>query len=115
MTWLINCVLVMMVIPLVGFIYRYGRYSPWRASWQGITLMSQNIALLSLVSYYLVDAVWGNWAHQRVILAAILIVLLALFWSALVGLLYVQNHQKPVTKRQGTGYVESDDIEKTKP
>lgn len=105
-------ILVLMFTPYVLFAYRYARYSPWRATWQGITLMAQKITMASLVAFFIVDTLFPvHWAGRDPVLYVLLGLLLIEGWATLAGLLHVQRADHPVTERQGTGYVHPEDIE----
>ena len=110
-------ILSTMLVAYVAFAYRYGRYSPWKATWQGITLQSQKITLAALVGFFLIDTivVADDWPGRNMILITLLILLSAEAWSTFLGLLHVQRMDGPVSKRQGTGYRPPEDLERTDP
>lgn len=109
-------ILGVMLVAYVAFAYRYSRYSPWNATWQGVTLLSQKITLALLVTFFLVDTiVTGGWPGRTPILIGLLLLLAVEAWATLAGLVHVQRQQRPVSRRQGTGYVPPADIEKTDP
>jgi hypothetical protein len=99
---------------LAAFIYRYARYSPWRATRQGITLMSQKVTWLLMVTWCLV-APFVEWPGERWVFLGLLVVIVGLFWATLGGLLAAQRSQRPVARRKGAGYVPHEDIEITQP
>lgn len=115
MTPLSVLIVVLLVTLLVGhsiFIYRYARYSPWRATWQGIILMSQTITLALLVLFFIIDtAIVGDWPSRAFLLVLFLSLLAVESLVAALCLIYVQRQHTPVTPRQGTGFVHPDNIE----
>ena len=116
MSVVLSILLVIMLISYTAFAYRYGRFSPWNATWQGVTLMSQKLTLAALVVFFLIDtAVPGMWPARDVILIVLLVLLAAEAVATLAGLLHVQRAHRPLSKRQGTGYVPPEDIERTDP
>ena len=116
MTVAINIILATMLVAYLAFAYRYFRYSPWSATWQGRTLLSQKLTFAALVGFFFFDGIIvGDWIGRFPILIGLLILLAIEAWATLLGLLHVQRHQRPVTKKQGTGYVAPEDIEKTDP
>lgn len=103
--------LIALAIPQILFIVRYGFFSPWRATWQGITLLAQTITLTLIVVFFIFDTlVIGEWAGRDAILISYLVLLALEAWAALWGLLHVQLQDPPVTERQGQGYVQKEDI-----
>lgn len=110
----LTIILALMFAAYAAFTYRYARYSPWRATWQGITLMAQTITMGGLVAFFVVDtAVPNQWPGRGWILYPLLVLLLLEAWAALAGLLYVQQGSRLVSERQGTGYVEPERITTT--
>jgi hypothetical protein len=109
-------ILTTMLVAYLAFAYRYWRFSPWKATWQGVTLQSQKLTLAALVAFFIVDtAIPGQWPGRAAILIALLILLALEAWATFLGLLHVQRQDRPVSRRQGTGYVPPEDIEKTDP
>ena len=108
-------ILGLLFVAYVGFAIRYARHSPWRATWQGITLEAQKITMASLVGYFLADTlIPGDWGGARYALLYVLLGLLLIeAWATLLGLLHVQQAHRPVSKRQGTGFAHPEDIERT--
>jgi len=104
--------LVAQVVPQLLFVIRYGWFSPWRATWQGITLMAQTATLGALVTFFIYDTiVVGEWPGRSALLLGFLGLLAVESWAALWGLIHVQRSTPPVSERQGTGYVHPDNIE----
>ena len=115
MTIALLAILGLLFAAYAGFAYRYARHSPWRATWQGITLEAQKITMALLVGYFFAGTlVPGDWGGARpVILYVLLGLLLIEAWATLLGLLHVQQANEPVSKRQGTGFAHPEDIERT--
>lgn len=112
----IAILLTVMLLAYLAFAYRYMRYSPWRATWQGVTLLSQKLTLAALALFFIVDTLIEGFWPARFLSLTILLSLLAIEACAtLAGLLHVQRAHRPVSKRQGTGYVLPEEIERTKP
>ena len=104
--------LLLMFTPYALFAYRYARFSPWRATYQGITLMAQKVTMASLVAFFIVDTLLpGHWPGRDPLLYILLGLLLVEGWATLAGLVHVQRADHPVTEHQGTGYVNPEDIE----
>lgn len=107
-------ILVLLVGYFLGqaaFIYRYGWFSPWRATWQGVILMAQTVTMASLILFYILDTVAiGPWPGRTLFLLVFLVCLTLESWLAFAGLLYVQRSNTPVSTRQGTGLVHPGDI-----
>ena len=89
------------------FAYRYARYSPWNATWQGITLEAQKITMASLVGFFIVDGFFPEGYPGRYSILVILLTLLSIeAWATLLGLLYVQRRGGKVRHALGMGYVD---------
>ena len=111
MTITLTSILFVMFASYSIFAYRYARYSPWNATWQGVTLLSQKLTMAALVAFFVVDTLVPNSYPGRYSILVILLTLLAIEAVAtLVGLLHVQRSRAPVSRRQGTGYVDPEDI-----
>jgi hypothetical protein len=106
-----------LLAPYAAFAYRYARYSPWNATYQGITLLSQKITMASLVGFFIADTVIGairpdvQWPGRYSMLLILLSLLAVEAWATFGGLLHVQRAPGKVTKRQGTGYTEPVNIQ----
>jgi hypothetical protein len=99
-----------------AFVYRYMRYSPWRATWQGVTLMAQTLTLALLAVFYIFDTVvQGDWPGRQFLILMFMFALVGEAWAAFAGLVHVQRSSTPVTPRQGTGYVHPENIDKEQP
>lgn len=84
------------------FAYRYMRYSPWNASWQGIVLESQKITLAAFVLFFIVDTLVPNSYPGRYSILVILLTLLAVeAWATLLGLLHIQRREHGVGQALG--------------
>lgn len=92
--------LTLAAIPLVLFIYRYARYSPWSSTLQGRGLFAQKWAMLALIllgiASRIIDAPWLEVA--RVVLFSVLV---SLFWVMLYGLVEAQNSDRSKDDRRG--------------
>src|SRR5690606_19587258 len=104
--------LIAAAIPLVGFIFCYGFFSPWWKTLQGRLLFTQKIAMLALIVFWLLDPEFPGRDIVRLILITVLVLL---FWAMFLALVWVQNTTKPVTRRTGTGFLPPEEIETTQP
>jgi hypothetical protein len=108
--------LALMFVAYATFAFLYATRSPWASTWQGVTLLSQKITMAALVLFFLFDSIVpGDWDGRLVILVSLLVLLTLEAWSTLLGLVHVQQQQRPVSRRQGTGYVLPEHIERSKP
>jgi len=114
MTLAILILLIVGLVALVAFIYRYARYSPWRATFQGRTLMAQKVAMALLVAYFILQP-FVHYAAADIVKLVLVGLLMALFWTTLAGLLLAQTEHRPVSRKHGTGYVPPGEIEDTRP
>lgn len=111
MTVVLTSILSLLFFAYAIFAYRYVRYSPWNATWQGVTLLSQKITMASLVGFFIVDTLAPNSYPGRYSLLVILLTLLLVEgWATLAGLLHVQRKSGSVSEKLGMGYREPDDI-----
>lgn len=116
MTITLSVILTVMFVAYSTFAYRYFRYSPWNATWQGVTLLAQKVTMAAFVGFFIVDTLVPNSYPGRYSILVILLTLLAIEAVAtLVGLLHVQRSREPVSRRQGTGYANPEDIRNTDP
>lgn len=77
------------------FAYRYARYSPWNATWQGVVLEAQKITLAATVAFFVFDTVEGShWPGRHAILLFLLTLLSVEAWATLAGLIHIQR-QRP--------------------
>lgn len=109
-----NILLIAIGLPVLGFIYFYARYSPWRSTLQGKTLMSTWVGLFVLILYYLISG-GVDYPAEGIVKIIILFGLMVLFWTVFVALRMAQTEQTPVPKKRGTGYRIPADLEKTNP
>lgn len=109
---ILTVVLSLLFLSYAVFAYRYARHSPWNATWQGVTLLSQKVTMAALVAFFIVDnlAPDGYWPGRYSLLMILLTLLLVEAVATLVGLLHVQRTRGPVSRRQGTGYVPADEL-----
>lgn len=111
MTITLTSVLSLLFLSYAAFAYRYFRYSPWNATWQGITLESQKITMAALVGFFIVDTLApSSYPGRYSILVILLTLLLIESIATLAGLLHVQRHQGAVSPRQGVGYTDPENI-----
>lgn len=111
-TIILTSILMVLFLSYATFAYRYFRHSPWNATWQGITLLSQKITMASLVAFYIIDTIIpGTWPGRYSVLMILLTLLTVESIATLVGLLHVQRASGPVSRRQGTGYTEPVNIQ----
>src|SRR5690606_31061773 len=105
-------ILALMFIAYTAFAYRYARYSPWRATYQGITLLAQKLTMAALVAFFITDTLLpAGWMGRDAVLITLLGLLLVEAWATLAGLWHVQHAPFPVSEKQGTGYVHPEDID----
>jgi len=94
-----NLVVVSYLLPLILFIYRYARYSPWTMSFVGRALMGEKIAFSLVIALVLL----GSYAHdypgrdwiRLVVYASVLVFL----WWDFMNLLHIQNKARGVQKK----------------
>lgn len=122
--------LILGIIPIATFIFRYWSAGAWKETYQGRTLMAQKVAWFFLLVHFLVESLFDYPAHD-VIEIIIITLCVILFWATLAGLLLAQGSlegafafarratgklPKPfrkVSRKRGTGYVLDKDIERT--
>lgn len=111
-TIILTSVLVVLFLAYVTFAWRYFRYSPWNATWMGITLLTQKITFSGLVAFFIADTlIPGTWPGRYSVLMILLTLLAVEAIATLVGLLHVQRASGPVSRRQGTGYADPENIQ----
>lgn len=110
-----TALLLALALPaLLVFVFRYARYSPWLATYQGRTLMAQKIAWIVMVAHFFTKEFW-HYPGFDIVENVVLSVVVVLFYTTLWGLLKAQNAARPVSKEQGQGYVLPKDVERTAP
>lgn len=111
-TVILTTVLSLLFLAYSVFAYRYARFSPWNATWQGVTLLSQKITMAALVAFFIADTLIPGymWPGRYSILMILLTLLAVEAVATLVGLLHVQRAPGKVSRRKGTGYVEPGEI-----
>ncbi|WP_404474864.1 hypothetical protein [Microbacterium aerolatum] len=111
-TVIITSILSVLFLAYAVFAYRYFRHSPWNATWQGITLLSQKVTMAALVAFYITDTIIpGIWPGRYSLLIFLLALLMVEAVATLIGLLHVQRSTGPVSRRQGTGYADPENIQ----
>jgi hypothetical protein len=111
--WVIVVLLIAMLSGHIAFAYRYMKFSPWRSTWQGITLLAQTVTLAALAAFYIIDTfAVGSWPGRMFFVISFLVALATEAWVATFCLVHVQRSQEPVSEKQGTGYVHKDEINK---
>lgn len=81
------------------FAYRYARYSPWNATWNGVILEAQKITLAAMVAFFFFDTFMDGYWPGRYSILLILLTLLAIeAWATLFGLLHVQRKRGKHTR-----------------
>ena len=69
-----------------------------------------------LVAFFIVDTLAPeSYPGRYSILVVLLTLLLIEAWATLLGLLHVQRANGPISRRQGTGYADPEDIETDPP
>lgn len=104
--------LVVLITAVLLFIGFYGKYSPWRTTWQGQFLMTQKVAMALLAGHFLIVAIWP-YPGFRVVQALLICFLAITAALMLFGLLLAQTEDRPVSRHHGTGFVPSDEVEST--
>lgn len=111
-TVIISTLLVLLLVAYVSFAYRYARYSPWNATWQGVTLEAQKATMAGVVAFFIADTIIGvEWPGRYSLLVILLTLLMVEAWATLGGLLHVQRAAGKVSHKKGAGYVEPEEIE----
>jgi hypothetical protein len=78
----------------------------------GYYLLSQKITMAALVAFYIADTIIpGEWPGRYSILLVLLALLAVEAVATLIGLLHVQRATGPVSRRQGTGYTDPENIQ----
>lgn len=92
----LGTILTVLFAAYVAFAYRYVRYSPWNATWQGVVLEAQKITLAATVAYFVFDTFMvGDWPGRYSILVILLTLLAVEAWATLAGLLHIQRQRPP--------------------
>lgn len=84
--------LVLALIGLLAFIYRYARYSPWKKYNQGKFLMLQKVFFSLSVTYYLVGELAPPYPGERVLEYLVITGVVISIWAMLLGLIDGQKH-----------------------
>jgi hypothetical protein len=83
--------LLLAITPLVLFAYCYARYSPWRDTLQGKTLMAQKIAMVAVLLASLCAVMFGDYPGREIVSIVLFAVLVALFWVMFFALRMAQK------------------------
>lgn len=85
--------LILALIGLLAFIYRYGRYSPWRRYRQGRVLMMQTVFLSLALVYLIADILLPDpWPGEQILLYISAMGVVISVWGMFLGLLSSQRH-----------------------
>lgn len=108
-----TALLILAVIPLIMFIYRYTRFSPWSKYLQGRLLLAQKIAWVALVVHLIAKRLW-EYPGSTTVEYGIVLTLVVLFWWMFFAL--VEAQQEPTPAPRSTRGINADsNIEKTGP
>lgn len=108
----LTSLLTSLLVAYGYFAYRYAKYSPWNATWQGITLEAQKITMAALVAFFIVDGFFPEGYPGRYSILVIILTLLSIeAWSTLLGLLHVQRKRGKVRSALGMGYVDQNRLD----
>lgn len=108
-----TALLLLAVIPLILFIYRYTRFSPWSKYLQGRLLLSQKVAWVALCIHLIVRRLW-DYPYSGVVEYVVVVILVVLFWWMFFALIEAQTEPSPAPKSR-RGLKPDSDIEKTGP
>lgn len=104
----LGVILASLFIAYVVFAYRYVRFSPWNATWNGIVLEAQKVTLAATVLFFGVDTfIDGYWPGRYSILLVLLVLLSIEAWATLLGLIHVQRRRDKFVKERKAKAAES--------
>jgi hypothetical protein len=89
--WVSIILIVAALIPLVRFVYRFHRYSPWRREAIGRTLMYQKLGMIAILTLALMARVFGEYWLRPWITLAVFIWLVVQFWRTYLELVKTQE------------------------
>lgn len=93
--WFILIIVGLAIIPLGHFVYRYHRFSPWRATREGKNMMGQKIAMLAVFLIIFVARLFGDWPGRTFVTVLVYLVLLFFFYNTDRQLIRVQKSHPP--------------------
>lgn len=86
--------LYLCAIPLAIFIFMYAKFSPWRNSNEGRTVMYQKIVFLVYFLFIMATNFFGTWPGREYTRSFIYLGLLSAFTAMLVNLLKAQKEAR---------------------
>lgn len=86
-----DILLLSAVIPIVIFIYRYARYSNWRATTEGRTIMYQKIAFALYFLFLDSLIIFTDYAYKNELRILVYITLISFFWRMTYNLIKAQG------------------------
>jgi len=89
--WVFIGLLLVGITPLLHFIYRYHRYSPWRSTPIGRTLMYQKLAMAGILLLALFARLFGDYTLRPYLTLIVYGALVFFFWRTDVQLLHTQR------------------------
>jgi hypothetical protein len=93
-----NVAILLSIVPLGYFIYRYARFSPWTSDILGIGLMTQKIVLAAVMGFILItiglDALHIDWDWRAEFRLVFFVLILASFIFDDVQLVRIQRQRR---------------------
>lgn len=93
---------VLAIIPLADFIYRYHRYSPYKLNQIGRTLMRQKWALLGLFVLILSTRLWGDYFGRTALTILFFLFLIVMFYMTNLELRRIQKKHPGFDRYKGS-------------
>lgn len=87
------------LVPLILFIYRYRRYSPWRANVLGRSLMIQKENMLALFAFITISLLLTDFPGRELVGALLYLFLVGTFWNDYIQLLRIQRQHHRANAR----------------
>lgn len=87
-----NLIVVSALLPLSLFVYYYGRYSPWRQTGTGRTMMYKNISFIAVFLVIITSTYFGDYEGRDIVRFVVYTSVVAMFWRNFVNLRNVQTH-----------------------
>lgn len=91
LTTLTNLIVVSAVLPLALFVYFYGRYSPWRLTNIGRTMMYKNLAFIAVILLVIASLFLGDYPGRDIIRFVVYTGVVVTFWMNFYNLRKVQT------------------------